>query len=170
MRVFGIVGRQNSGKTHLIERLVVHGVAHGLRVSTVKHTHHHLPELEPARKDSARHRAAGAHEVVLASDHGWLLTRAGTGATPPLAALLQQLAPCDLVLVEGYKHEPGVPRLEVYRGGEPPLALQDGTILAVACPATLALAAMPIPRMDLDETRRIADFVWAAAAPNMLAG
>lgn len=167
MRLFGIVGRQDSGKTHLIERLVRHFSASGLRVSTVKHTHHHQPELEPAHKDSARHRAAGAHEVLLASDHGWLLTRAGVGPTPPLAVLLQHLAPCELALVEGYKHERGIPRLEVYRGGDPPLALQDDGILALACPGTLPLGALRVPRLDLDDTAAVADFVMASAAPTM---
>lgn len=163
MQVFGIVGRQNSGKTHLIERLLLHLGARGLRVSTIKHTHHHAPQLEPPHKDSARHRAAGAHEVLLASDQGWLLTRAGHGATPPLARLLGQLAPCDLALIEGYKQATDLPRLEVYRGGEPPLALQDATLLAIACPTTLALPALSAHRLDLDDTARVAAFVLHAA-------
>ncbi len=164
MQVFGIVGRQNSGKTHLIERLLQHLSARGLRVSTIKHTHHHAPQLEPPHKDSARHRAAGAHEVLLASDHGWLLTRAGVGATPPLAQLLGQLAPCDLALIEGYKQAADLPRLEVYRGGEPPLALQDPALLAVACPIALPLPPLAVPRLDLDDTAAIASFVQSAAA------
>jgi molybdopterin-guanine dinucleotide biosynthesis protein MobB len=159
MRVFGIVGRQDSGKTHLVERLVRELRGRRLCVSTLKHTHHHAPQLEPAHKDSARHRAAGAHEVLLASDHGWFLSRAGTGTTPPLRELLRELSPCDLVLVEGYKHEAAVPRLEVYRGGEPPLAQADPTLLAIACPATLALPTLALPRLDLDGTALVADFV-----------
>jgi molybdopterin-guanine dinucleotide biosynthesis protein MobB len=165
MRLFGIVGRQGSGKTHLIERLVRELAGAGLRVSTVKHTHHHAPQFEPAHKDSARHRAAGAYEVLLASDAGWLLSRAGAGATPPLAALLTELAPCDLVLVEGYKYEAQVPRLEVYRGGSGPLALQDGSLLAVACPAGLDLPPLDVPRLDLDATQDLARFVVERAAP-----
>lgn len=164
MKLFGIVGRQGSGKTHLIERLVRELAGRGLRVSTIKHTHHHSPQLEPAHKDSARHRAAGAYEVLLASDSGWWLSRAGTGATPPLAALLIELAPCDLVLVEGYKHEAEVPRLEVYRGAGGPLALLDGSLLAVACPAGLDLPPLDVPRLDLDATRELARFVVERAA------
>jgi len=163
MRVFGIVGRQGSGKTHLVERLLRDLRGRGLRVSTIKHTHHHAPQLEPAHKDSARHRAAGAHEVLLASDHGWLLSRAGTGTTPPLRELLRELSPCDLLLVEGYKHEAWVPRLEVYRGGEPPLAQADPTLLAIACPATLVLPPLAQPRLDLDDTQSSSGFVLARA-------
>lgn len=163
MRLFGIVGRQNSGKTHLIERLLRHLSARGLRISTVKHTHHHSPQLEPQHKDSARHRAAGAHEVLLASDQGWLLTRWGSGPRPALTRLIEQLAPCDLVLIEGYKQTTDLPRLEVYRGGEPPLALQDPTLLAVACPGALELPPMPVMRLDLDDTAGIASVILTAA-------
>lgn len=163
MQLFGIVGRQGSGKTHLIERLLREFTARGLRVSTLKHTHHHAPQLEPAHKDSARHRAAGAFEVLLASDSGWLLSRAGTGATPPLADLLQQFSPCDLVLIEGYKHERHVPRLEVYRGGDAPLAAHDESLLAVACPAGTALPPLRVPQLDLDDTSRVADLLLGHA-------
>ena len=159
MKLFGIVGRQGSGKTHLVERLVREFTARGLRVSTVKHTHHHAPQLEPAHKDSARHRSAGAYEVLLASDGGWLLSRAGAGTTPPLADLLRQFSACDLVLVEGYKQERYVPRLEVYRGGDAPLAAHDDSLLAVACPAGTGLPPLPVPRLDLDDTRDLARFV-----------
>jgi molybdopterin-guanine dinucleotide biosynthesis protein MobB len=165
VKLFGIVGRQNSGKTHLIERLVPLLTAAGLRVSTVKHTHHHAPELEPQSKDSARHRAAGAQEVLLAWDHGWLLSRASSAATPPLAQLLQELSPCDVVLIEGYKQETDLPRLEVYRGGSEPLALHDPSLLAVACPTSLALPPMPVPRLDLDDTADVARFILGHARP-----
>jgi len=71
MRVVGIVGRQGSGKTSLIERLIPAILARGLSVSTIKHTHHHDIELDRPGKDSHRHRSAGASEVIIASDSGW---------------------------------------------------------------------------------------------------
>ena len=143
MKVFGIVGRKGSGKTHLAVRLIHELRSRGLRVSSIKHTHHHEPQLEPPGKDSYRHRAAGAQEVVLATDHGWVLFHdhrppaalAAAAATPAptLAEILPRLAPCDVLLVEGYKHDRNVVRLEVFRcreAAEPPLAELDDTILA----------------------------------------
>src|SRR5262245_63835326 len=102
MRVVGIVARQGSGKTTLIERLIPALKARGLSVSTIKHTHHHQFELEPAGKDSHRHRHAGASEVIIASDTGW--ARIASSAQPAgLRHLLEQLRPVDVVLVEGFK-------------------------------------------------------------------
>lgn len=166
MRVVGIVGHKDSGKTHLVVRLVGEFNRRGLRVSTIKHTHHHEVEFEPPGKDSARHRAAGAQEVIVASEAGWTLLRARHAADPALATLLEQLAPCDLVLVEGYKREAALPRLEVFRGGgdRKPLALHDAGIVAVACPPDLPLPSLQTPRLDLDATAAIADFLLEAAA------
>ena len=66
MKVFGIVGRKNSGKTHLVTRLVRLASRRGLRVSTIKHAHHSF-DIDRPGKDSHLHREAGAHEVLVAS-------------------------------------------------------------------------------------------------------
>src|SRR5512145_1284675 len=102
MRSFGIVGRKNSGKTHLVTRLVRLATARGLRVSTIKHAHHEFDVDRPG-KDSYLHREAGAHEVLVASAARWALMHEHRGAVEPsLQDLLARLAPCDLVLVEGF--------------------------------------------------------------------
>ena len=62
MRVYGVTGRKNAGKTTLIERLVTEITARGFTVSTVKHAHHDADIDQPGR-DSHRHREAGAQEV-----------------------------------------------------------------------------------------------------------
>ena len=115
MRVVAIVGRQGSGKTTLIERLIPALQARGLTVSTIKHTHHHDIELDVPGKDSHRHRVAGASEVIVASDTGW----ARIAASPEPASLqilLGQLRPVDVVLVEGFKQLEWLRRVEVFRG------------------------------------------------------
>src|SRR5690349_5899376 len=114
MLVFGIVGRKNAGKTHLVTRLLRAGGARGLRVSTVKHAHHAF-DVDVPGKDSWLHREAGAHEVLVASQLRWALMHELRGAPEPsLQSLLHVLAPCDLVLVEGFKREVSL-RLEVWR-------------------------------------------------------
>jgi molybdopterin-guanine dinucleotide biosynthesis protein MobB len=169
VKTFGIVGRKNSGKTHLVVRLVGELRRRGLTVSTVKHTHHHDVQFDVPGKDSWRHREAGAQEVIVASDRGWSLVHAGADAGPPpsLDGLLQRLAPCDVVLVEGYKGFTRHPRIEVYRpGAADPLAARDAGIVALACPAGQAPAEWPTSaaRLDLDDTVAIADFVLAQGA------
>ena len=91
--VLGVVGWSGSGKTTLLETLVGRLAGAGVRVNVVKHSHHDVT-LEPPHKDSARLRAAGAQEVMLASPYRVAIVRELRGAAePPLAALLARLEP-----------------------------------------------------------------------------
>jgi len=159
MRVYGVVGWKNAGKTGLMERLVADITGRGFTVSTVKHAHHSFEVDHPGR-DSHRHRVAGASEVLLASRNRVALMRELRGAPePPLADLLGQLAPVDLVLIEGYKREPH-PKVEAHRAepGNSLIAPEDATVRAVASNAPLTLDR---PVFDLDDTVAIADFILA---------
>lgn len=159
MRVYGITGWKNTGKTTLTERLVAHMTAQGLRVSTVKHAHHDTDIDHPGR-DSFRHRQAGAGQVIVASPTRWALMTELRGAPePPLATLLAHLDPCDLVLVEGYKTAPH-PKVEAHRAatGRGLLAPGNATIRAIASDTPLD---HPLPRFDLDDIPGIARFILA---------
>ena len=72
MKRFGITGWKNAGKTSVMERLVAEFVARGLRVSTLKHAHHTF-EIDHEGRDTFRHRAAGAAEVLVSSGTRWAL-------------------------------------------------------------------------------------------------
>ncbi|NIA54828.1 molybdopterin-guanine dinucleotide biosynthesis protein B [Massilia sp. TW-1] len=131
--MLGVIGWSGSGKTTLLAWLVGRLAAAGLRVNVVKHSHHDIM-LEPPHKDSARLRAAGAAEVMIASPYRVAIMRELRGAAePPLAEHLARLSPADLTLVEGYKWE-AMPKLEVYRPevGKPPMFPDDPHIVAVA--------------------------------------
>ena len=132
MKVFGIAGYSGSGKTTLLEKLIPQFTARGLRVSVIKHAHHGF-------------------------DSWALMHERRDGSDVTLDELLARLAPCDLVLVEGFKQEP-IPKLEVYRpeNGKPPLFPERSDIVAVA--SNVALAAS-LPRLALDDVAAIADFV-----------
>lgn len=159
-RLFGIVGRSGQGKTTLIESLLPRFRALGLMVNVVKHSHHVL-EFEPPRKDSARFRAAGAGEVLIASPSGYAIVRELHGAPEPtLADLLARLAPADLTLVEGYS-QADMPRLEVVRSasGLDVLYPADGRIVAVASDGALDV---PLPCLPLNDPACIAAFICDA--------
>lgn len=159
MKIYGITGWKNTGKTTLTERLVAHFAGQGMVVATVKHAHH-ATEIDHPGRDSYRHRAAGAGQVIVASPVRWaLMTELRGSAEPPLAELLGHLAPCDLVLVEGYKSAPH-PKIEAYRHGlgRDLLAPQNPTIRAIASDAPVGLA---LPRFDLDDIAGIAAFILA---------
>src|SRR5258706_11564164 len=84
MKIIGIVGWKNNGKTTLVEKLVSHFAATGLRVATVKHAHHDF-DLDQPGKDSYRHRAAGATQVIISSVRRWaLIHELGAAAEPAL--------------------------------------------------------------------------------------
>ncbi len=156
MKIYGIIGWKNAGKTSLMERLVANIVAQGFTVSTVKHVHHDV-DLDQPGKDTFRHRTAGASEVVLASAHRFAILHEHRGEEPPLADVLARMAVVDLVLVEGYKRD-SHPKVEVFREGEGRSLIQpdDPTVRAVATDMTLALQ---VPVLDLNDTAAVADFI-----------
>ncbi|HEY0879422.1 MAG TPA: molybdopterin-guanine dinucleotide biosynthesis protein B [Zeimonas sp.] len=157
MKVFGFAGYSGSGKTTLIEQLIPRFVLRGLRVSLIKHAHH-LFDIDKPGKDSFRHREAGASEVLITSDQRWVLMHElRDEAEPSLHEQLVRFSPCDIVLVEGYKHA-AIPKLEVYRPalGKPPLYPADPNIVAVASDAPVATT---LPRLDLNDPDAIAEFI-----------
>jgi molybdopterin-guanine dinucleotide biosynthesis protein MobB len=160
VKVYGITGWKNSGKTTLTERLVADLTGRGLRVSTIKHAHHAFDVDQPG-KDSHRHRLAGARQVLVASRARWALMSENCDvAEPELPDLLARLDPVDLVLVEGYKRDRH-PKIEVRRAAtaQDLLAAGDPTIEAVASDAPLAGLAVPV--FDLDDAPGIAAFILA---------
>ena len=160
MKVVAIVGRQGSGKTTLIEKLIPALRSRGLSVSTIKHTHHHHIELDVPGKDSHRHRLAGAAEVIVASDTGW--ARIAASSQPAtLPELLAQLRSTDVVLVEGFKQLEGLCRVEVCRDGAP-LALADPGIAAVAAPGGVAPAGYTGLTLALEDTQALVKFILSA--------
>jgi len=157
MRLYGVVGWKNAGKTGLMERLVTEITGRGISVSTVKHAHHSFDVDHPG-KDSHRHRVAGATEVLLASRNRFaLMHELRDEDEPSLSELLQKLAPVDLVLVEGYKRD-SHPKVEAHRSvtGNPLIAPDDPTVRAVASDTPLDLDR---PVFDLNDTKAIADFI-----------
>jgi molybdopterin-guanine dinucleotide biosynthesis protein B len=161
LRIFGICGRSGQGKTTLIEALLPWFQANGLIVNVVKHSHHSI-DLEPPGKDSARFRAAGAGEVLIASPYRYAIVRELHDAPePPLTELIARLSAADLTLVEGFTREP-LPRLEVVRPneGRDPLYLSDTAILAIATDSVPRLHDAPnIPLLPLADVAGIGKFI-----------
>ncbi|NDI12854.1 MAG: molybdopterin-guanine dinucleotide biosynthesis protein B [Rhodobacteraceae bacterium] len=157
MKIFGVTGWKNSGKTGLMERLITEFTARGLTVSSIKHAHHSFDIDHPGR-DSYRHRDAGARQVLLASRNRWaLMHELRNEDEPSLGDLLKQLLPVDLVLIEGYKRDRH-PKIEAHRKetGQPLIAPEDETIVAVASDTSVTIDR---PVLDLNDTASIANFI-----------
>jgi molybdopterin-guanine dinucleotide biosynthesis adapter protein len=158
VKVIGVAGFKNAGKTTLVERLVTALTARGYRVSTVKHAHHSF-DIDHEGRDSFRHRKAGATEVAVVSRHRWaIIHEMRDEEEPPLNFILGKLAPCDLVIVEGYKRD-SHDKIEVRNVAldHPKLAGDDSTVVAIAANGPIADA--PVPVFDRDDVTALASFI-----------
>ncbi|MBE2896367.1 molybdenum cofactor guanylyltransferase MobA [Pasteurellaceae bacterium HPA106] len=156
--MLGISGYSGSGKTTLLEKLLPALTKRKLRVSVIKHTHHHIQTDKPG-KDSARMTEAGAKQVAVTCDQRWAIMTE-TPAPISLTQLGRQFdrTLADLILVEGFKHEP-IDKIMVYRQGldkAPPE--QDAHVVAIASDVRWQ-AKQSAVWLDLNDIEKIADFV-----------
>ena len=155
-----ILGRKNHGKTTLVVELVQVLVQRGLRVGTVKHTHH-SHELDTPGKDSHRHRQAGAAAVgILSKSMNAVFWPTCENGENRYAEFGTSFRDCDIVLVEG-DTQAVAPKIEVWRAelGDPPLAAENHSIGAVVTDDALPIDRPSIRRSELaavaDEILRI---------------
>lgn len=152
-----IVGRKNSGKTTLIVDLVRHFVQLGVRVGTIKHTHHQH-ELDTPGKDSHCHRTAGAAVVGILSPklNAVFVQPDDAHDSPDQYARLDPLfADCELVLVEGHL-DAVAPKIEVWRVANqiPPIAAENATIDAVVTDDVVQVDVPVLQRSDIPALAR----------------
>ncbi len=160
MKLFGVVGWKNSGKTTLVARLVTELRSRGFSVSTMKHAHHAFDLDQPGR-DSFKHREAGAHEVLISSGNRWALMHELQGEDEyKLDVLLTKMSPVDIVIIEGFKREPHA-KIECHRASSemPLVSAANKTIMAVASDVDVDTGGLKT--LDLNDVSAIADFVIA---------
>ena len=168
--VVGLAGWSGSGKTTLAEKLIAQLTSSGLDIATIKHAHHMFDADKPG-KDSYRHRAAGARQVIVSSRaRSVVFTENRERGESSLSDLLSALAPADIVIVEGYKREP-IPKVEIFRTetGKSPLFPDDPLIAAVATDAPSALPASAPALLDLNDISAISSFICRMAGRDDIA-
>lgn len=97
-------------------------------MAAVKHVSHGY-DMDREGKDSWRLRGAGADVVAVAGEGGYTVHRFDV-ASPGLSDVLEGLKNVDVVVVEGFKREPG-PKIELVRKGISPSRLQVSDLVAV---------------------------------------
>ena len=154
---FGIVGWKNSGKTTLLVALVEEFVKRGICVSSVKHSSSKL-QFDKQGTDSFRHQQAGTHQTVLIAEKKSVVqTQHDDEIT--LDNIIEQLNPCDLVLIEGFKSE-GHDKIECVAGEQSELLSEkDSNIIGLACDAEGMNAPCSLPTFNRDDVGGIADFI-----------
>src|SRR4030067_2293805 len=114
--IISIVGKSDSGKTTLIEKLVPELTRRGYRIATVKHDVDGF-EVDQEGKDSWRHKRAGAHTVMISSPQKIALIR-DVEKDLTLEEIREKfIQDVDLILSEGYKKDVQ-PKVEVFRKGK----------------------------------------------------
>ena len=166
MKVIGFAGYSGAGKTTLVEQLIPVLKLHGQRVSVVKHAHHKF-DIDHPGKDTFRHRAAGAFEVVVASDKRLALIREFEQPTQlEVHDLIAELDPgVDWVLVEGFKHS-DLCKIEIWRtpaegeAARPARYIEDAFIVGIATDDPAGLPRPTgLPIFDLDDVDGIGDWL-----------
>ena len=119
------VGKQNSGKTVLLEKVVATLTDRSIRVATIKHHSHAGFEFDIEGKDSWRHRQAGSAQAVIVAPDQIASVRRLTKeieVKQVIEAMLFESAVYDenpdIVLVEGYRFG-GLPTIELFRANNP---------------------------------------------------
>ena len=162
MKVVGFAGFSGAGKTMLVERLIPALRLRGLRVSVVKHAHHDF-DIDHPGKDTYRHRAAGAFEVVVASQRRLALMREfEQPAQLSVHHLLAELYDgVDWVLVEGFKQS-NLLKIEVWRpaSGKPARYPDDDFVVAIATDLPQRLPEPTLrPVLDLNDPDALAQWL-----------
>lgn len=158
--LFGISGFKNSGKTTLTAGLISEFRRLGFRVSSVKHAHHEF-DLDQPGTDTDQHRSAGACEVLISSSRRWALMHEieGGGAEPKLTELISKLAPCDLVLAEGFKNEDHPKLLLISNQEQLNLLSSIANVVAIAAEPDLEIDHAGLPRFDRNDLDSISKFI-----------
>lgn len=150
-----IVGKSDSGKTTLLERLIPELKKRGLRVGTIKHDVHGF-EMDHPGKDSWRHKQAGSVKTVISSPK-----KIGIVMDVEHDHTLEELIPYfggeDIILSEGYKRE-SKPKVEIFRSEvhDEPLCINDDNLIAFVTDTDLDLE---VPRFKIHDTKGLADFL-----------
>jgi len=153
--IVSFVGRSNSGKTTLIERVIPELVLAGYRVATIKHAGHGF-DLDTEGKDSWRHKRAGASAVIVVSK-GSLAMFADVSSEIRVEELRDRFldTTLDLVIAEGWKSG-GFPKVVVIRDelGEVPVSPEG--LLAVVSNKPVDVA---VPVFHADDVKGLTELL-----------
>ncbi|MBI04613.1 MAG: molybdopterin-guanine dinucleotide biosynthesis protein B [Pelagibacteraceae bacterium] len=116
MKIIGIVGWKDSGKTHLVSEIIKNLKLKKLKVASIKHAHHEF-DIDHKNTDSYIHRQSGSSQIIVSSSKRWAkITELENSNEKKLNELIEQLSYTDIVIVEGFKKE-NHPKIELIKDG-----------------------------------------------------
>ncbi|HEY3308006.1 MAG TPA: molybdopterin-guanine dinucleotide biosynthesis protein B [Desulfuromonadaceae bacterium] len=158
-KAISFVAKSGTGKTTLLEKVIIELKARGYRVGVIKHDAHKF-DIDHPGKDSHRLTAAGADTMLISSPEKLAVVKKHS-VSPPIEELIQTyFQDVDVILTEGFKKS-GLPKIEVHRQERSASLLcrgeeHDPSLLAVASDEPLDL---DVPVLDLNNPAEVADFL-----------
>jgi molybdopterin-guanine dinucleotide biosynthesis protein B len=152
--IVAIVGKSESGKTTLMEKLIAELKSRGYRVATVKHAPQESSFDEPG-KDSWRHTQAGSEATVVSSSDKLVLIQPleREASFEQIAYLLGE--DYDIILAEGFS-QGDTPKIEVHRKQAGPLLARVRKRIAIATDEPLDTKTR---QFDLEDAKGLADLL-----------
>lgn len=158
-KVVSFVAKSGTGKTTLLEKVIVHLKERGYRLGVIKHDAHRF-DIDHPGKDSYRLTAAGADTMLISSPEKLAIVKKHAQSPPVEELLATYFGDVDLVLTEGFKKS-SMPKIEINRQERSATLMcrgeeHDPTLVAVASDAKLEL---DVPVLDLNDAEAVADFI-----------
>ncbi len=159
VKAVSFVAKSGTGKTTLLEQVIVELKRRGYRVGVIKHDAHRF-DIDHPGKDSYRLTAAGADTMLISSPEKLAVIKKHE-ASPPLDVLVATyFSDVDIVLAEGFK-KGSLPKIELHRRERSNALMcrgeeNDPSLVAVASDEPLSL---DVPVLDLNDPVAVADFV-----------
>jgi len=154
--IVSIVGKSNSGKTTLLEKIISSLAARGYRVATIKHNKHGF-NIDHEGKDSYRHKKAGAHTTIVSSPHQLALISDVDHDHSFEEIRDKFITDADIILTEGFKIN-DYPKIEVFRAElkRDLLSTKEDNLIAVASDVELDAG---VPCFDINDAQTVTDFI-----------
>lgn len=154
--IVSIVGKSNSGKTTLLEKLIPELKQKGYRVATVKHDVHGF-EIDQEGKDTWKHAKAGADTVIISSPKKLAMIKCVDEEYSLDRLESSVISDVDIILSEGYK-KADKPKIEVFRSGvhKELLCTKDDNLIAIASDRKFDRG---VPCFDINDARGLADLL-----------
>jgi molybdopterin-guanine dinucleotide biosynthesis protein B len=151
------VGRSNTGKTTVIERLIPILRERGLKVAIIKH-HPHDFEIDKPGKDTYRYKQAGAVMAILASPHKVAVVEDTETELTLEEIITRYIHDVDLLIVEGFKREE-IPKIEVFQrkaDGDAPVCAGNRNLIAIVTDESIVTS---LPVFSRDDVGGVAEFI-----------
>lgn len=155
--IVAFVGHSGSGKTTLIEKVINSLKIEGIRVGTIKHTHHDI-ELDQPGKDSYRHRVAGAERVAILGPENIGIIMDNPDTQDPVLIADMFFSSMDIVIIEGFK-EYQIPRIEVLSDPEKEPLFSRADYEVEALCTDLPLPDIEIPRFSRNDAVKVTAWI-----------